>query len=237
MAEVSGRDLTQFKRWYSQAGTPRLAVSDSYDADSGEYRLSFRQSCPPTPGQDEKDPFVIPVKLGLLGADGQDLPIDTDADYNPETQVLTLTDTETTAVFRGLKEKPVPSLLRDFSAPVRLSFDYADDQLAFLARNDANGFNRWDALQQLYMRTILRLAEDHRAGRELNVPAILLDTVSQLAGDADLSQAMRARMLSLPGYAILKDAVEEIQIEALIARPAQGGRAHRQRQPATSGVP
>lgn len=217
MAEVSGRDLTQFKRWYSQAGTPRLAARDSYDADSGEYRLSFRQSCPPTPGQDEKEPFVIPVKLGLLGADGQDLPIKTEADYNPDTQVLTLTETETTVVFKGLKEKPVPSLLRDFSAPVRLSFDYADDQLAFLARNDANGFNRWDALQQLYLRTILRLAEDQRAGRELNVPAILLDTVSQVAGDAELSQAIRARMLSLPGYAILKDAVEEIQIEALIA--------------------
>jgi len=217
MAEVSGRDLSQFKRWYSQSGTPRLAVKDSFDADAGEYRLTFTQSCPPTPGQDEKEPFVIPVKLGLLGADGQDLPITTDADYNADTQVLTLTEAETTVTFTGLSEKPVPSLLRDFSAPVRLSFDYADDQLAFLARNDANGFNRWDALQQLYLRTILRLAEDHRAGREITVPGILLDTVSQVAGDAELSQAIRARMLSLPSYAILKDAVDEIHIEALIA--------------------
>lgn len=217
MSEVSGRDLTQFKRWYSQAGTPRLAVTDSYDAGQGEYRLSFRQSCPPTPGQDEKEPFVIPVKMGLLGTDGEDLPIHTDADYNPQTQVLTLTETETTVAFTGLNEKPVPSLLRDFSAPVRLTFDYADDQLAFLARNDANGFNRWDALQQLYLRTILRLADDQRAGRELSVPAVLVDTVSQVAGDTQLSHAIRARMLSLPGYAILKDSVDEIQIEALIA--------------------
>ncbi|WP_108125385.1 aminopeptidase N [Saccharospirillum mangrovi] len=217
MSEVSGRDLTQFKRWYSQAGTPRLAVSEQFDANSREYRLMFRQSCPPTPGQDEKSPFVIPVKLGLLGADGQDLPINTDADYNANTQVLTLTEAETTVVFTGVNQKPVPSLLRDFSAPVRLSFDYADDQLAFLARNDANGFNRWDALQQLYLRSILRLAEDHRAGRDLSVPSVLLDTVSQVAGDAELSHAIRARMLSLPGYAILKDAVDEIHIDALIA--------------------
>jgi len=217
MEEVSGRDLTQFKRWYTQAGTPRVAVTDHFDSDTGEYRLTFRQSCPPTPGQREKDPFVIPIKMGLLDADGHDLPIRTDADYNPDTQVLTLTDTETQVVFTGLGEKPIPSLLRDFSAPVRLQFDYSDEQLAFLAKNDANGFNRWDAVQQLYLRAILGMSEDERMGKNAQVPSALLDTVASIAGDTELTPAIRTAMLSLPGYAILKDAVDEIYIENLVA--------------------
>lgn len=217
MEEVSGRDLTQFKRWYTQAGTPRVAVTDAFDADTGEYRLFFRQSCPPTPGQSKKAPFVIPIKMGLLGADGEELAIQTTADYNTDTQVLTLTDSETEVVFTGLSEKPIPSLLRDFSAPVRLHFDYTDEQLAFLARNDTNGFNRWDAIQQLYLKAILAMAEDGRQERSVQVPGIVLDTVATIAGDTELSPAIRTAMLTLPGYAILKDAVDEIHMDSLIA--------------------
>lgn len=217
MEQVSGLDLTQFKRWYTQAGTPRLSVTDDYDADSQTYRLSFHQSCPATPGQTDKLPFVIPVKLGLLGADGNDLPIHTSANYNAGTEVLTLTDEITEVVFTGVSERPVPSLLRDFSAPVKWSFGYSDEQLAFLAANDANGFNRWDALQQLYSRAILSMAEDHRAGRSLTPPSVLVETVANVAGDASLSHAIRASMLTLPGYAILKDAVDVVYIDDLIA--------------------
>ncbi len=217
MEEVSGRDLTQFKRWYTQAGTPRVQVAEHFDSDTGEYELTFRQSCPATPGQSKKEPFVIPMKMGLLDTEGRDMPINTDADYNPDTQVLTLTQTESKVVFRGLTEKPIPSLLRDFSAPVRLRFDYRDEDLAFLAKNDANGFNRWDAIQQLYLRAILGMADDEYAGKNAQVPSALLDTVAAIAGDASLSPAIRAAMLTLPGYAILKDAVDEIRIEHLIS--------------------
>ncbi|MEX0623950.1 MAG: DUF3458 domain-containing protein, partial [Saccharospirillum sp.] len=217
MEEVSGLDLTQFKRWYSQAGTPRLTVTDQFDAGKGTYTLSFHQSCPATPGQTEKSPFVIPIKLGLLGADGQDLPITTKANYNADTEVLTITDEVTEVVFTGLSERPVPSLLRDFSAPVKLSFGYSNEQLAFLAANDANGFNRWDALQQLYLRAILSMATDHRAGRTLSAPSVVVEAVATVAGDASLSPAIRASMLTLPGYAILKDAVDVVYIDDLIA--------------------
>jgi aminopeptidase N len=217
MEEVSGRDLTQFKRWYSQAGTPRMTVTDRFDDATGRYTLSFHQSCPATPGQTEKAAFVIPVKMGLLGAKGQELPVKTDARYDPKTEVLTLTEESTDVVFTGLKERPVPSLLRDFSAPVKLSFGYSDEQLAFLAANDANGFNRWDALQQLYIRAILKMAEDNRAGRSLNAPSVLVEAVANVAGDSGLSHAIRASMLTLPGYAILKDAVDMVYIDDLIA--------------------
>jgi aminopeptidase N len=108
-------------------------------------------------------------------------------------------------------------LLRDFSAPVKLSFGYTDKQLAFLAANDVNGFNRWDSLQQLYIRAILGLADDHRAGRNLTAPAVLVEAVANVAGDTTLSQAIRASMLTLPGYAILKDAVDVVYIDDLIA--------------------
>ncbi|MHA7878169.1 MAG: aminopeptidase N [Saccharospirillum sp.] len=217
MEEVSGQDLTQFKRWYSQAGTPRVDVSEQWQAQDGTYQLVFRQHCPATPGQSEKLPFVIPVKLGLLNAQGEDCAIDTDAQYNPETQVLTLREAETRVTFRGLDAKPVPSLLRDFSAPVKRQFDYSDESLAFLAQNDTNGFNRWDAAQQLYLRAILSMAQAHQRGNALKVPAIVLDTVAAIAGDANLSCAKRAAMLTLPGYPILKDAVDVIHIDALIA--------------------
>lgn len=217
MAEASGTDFTQFKRWYSQAGTPRVKVTGQFDSGSGEYRLTFSQSCPPTPGQEVKEPWVIPMKMGLLDGQGRDMPIETDGDYNPETQVLTLTEAETSVSFRNLGESPVPSLLRDFSAPVRLYFNYRDEELAFLATKDTNGFNRWDAIQQLYLNSILSMAAEIRDGKSPGVSKSLLDAVSAIAGDAGLSPAIRTAMLKLPGYAILKDAVDEVHIESLVA--------------------
>lgn len=217
MEEVSGQDLTQFKRWYSQAGTPRVEVTEKWLENEGEYQLSFRQHCPATPGQTEKLPFVIPIKLGLLNDQGEECEIHTDADYSSETQVLTLRDETTVARFRKLTSKPVPSLLRDFSAPVKLGFAYSDEALAFLAQKDTNGFNRWDAAQQLYLKAILSMAKSKQLGKSMKVPSAVLDTVAAIAGDVELSHAKRAAMLALPGYPILKDAVDDIHIESLIA--------------------
>ncbi|MCH8532669.1 MAG: aminopeptidase N [Saccharospirillum sp.] len=221
MEEVSGQDLSQFKRWYSQAGTPRIDVTEKWLENEGEYQLIFRQHCPPTPGQTEKQPFVIPVKLGLLNEQGEECQINTDADYNAKTQVLTLRDENTVARFQKLNSKPVPSLLRDFSAPVKLRFDYSNEALAFLAQNDTNGFNRWDAAQQLYLKAILSMANSKQLGKSMKVPAAVLDTVAAIAGDVTLSHAKRAAMLAMPGYPILKDAVDEIHIESLIAARKQ----------------
>ena len=124
MEDASGIDLTQFKRWYTQAGTPRLAVSESYDAGAKTYTLTFTQSCPATLGQSEssKLPFVIPVELGLLGAQGNDLPLRLQGETAAagSNRVLSVTEAQQSFTFVDIAEKPLPSLLRGFSAPVKL---------------------------------------------------------------------------------------------------------------------
>src|SRR5690606_4692796 len=120
--DASGVDLTHFKLWYSQAGTPTLTVSSAYDAASKKFSLTLRQDIPDTPGQTNKKPMHLPVKTGLLGKDGQDL--------LPEgSKVLHLTEKEQTFTFDNIAEKPVPSVLRGFSAPVKVKSDLSDDDL------------------------------------------------------------------------------------------------------------
>src|SRR5690606_21766638 len=156
MAEAGGLDLTQFRRWYSQAGTPHLHVTDAFAG--GEYRLTLRQSTPPTPGQADKLPLMIPVKLAWLGADGAALPLD--AEGNTET-VLVLTEAEQTFRFSVPgNQAPVPSLLRGFSAPVELRYDFSPAQLHFLLAHDSDGYCRWDAAQRLYHAAVTRLLAD-----------------------------------------------------------------------------
>src|SRR5690606_25652089 len=150
MEDASGVDLSQCRRWYSQAGTPRLEVSESYDAAANTCRLQFRQSCRATPGQAEKLPFVIPVELALLDAQGRELPLQLVGEDQPTgtSRVLQVTQAEQAFTFLNLEAKPLPSLLRGFSAPVKLSFPYSRDQLMFLMQHDSDGFNRWEAGQQ-----------------------------------------------------------------------------------------
>ncbi|GGB95490.1 aminopeptidase N [Marinobacterium zhoushanense] len=205
MADVSGRDLTQFKRWYSQAGTPRIQVSDSWDDVAGCYRLTFRQSCPATPGQDEKLPFHMPIAYGLLAADGREL----------AAGVLELTDAEQSFSFDDLSERPVPSLLRGFSAPVKLSFSYSDEQLLHLLRHDCDGFNRWDAGQRIAVALMQSLMVDYRSGRELRLPESLVDTWRSLLTDASLDPAMVAHLLRLPSEAYLSELADVIDVEAI----------------------
>src|SRR5690606_33409676 len=159
LADASGRDFTQFKRWYSQAGTPVIDVTDNYDPDTCEYSLTFKQSCPATPESAEKLPFHIPIAMGLLGSAG-DLPLTVKGQpKNLETAdntqlMLELTEDEQTFVCEGVMEKPVPSLLRGFSAPVKLHFDYTRDDLLLLMSRDSDGFNRWDASQNLALQVL-----------------------------------------------------------------------------------
>ncbi|MGB6055667.1 MAG: aminopeptidase N, partial [Burkholderiaceae bacterium] len=158
MADANGRDLKQFERWYSQAGTPRVAVSTHYDAQHQRFELTLAQSCPPTPGQPAKLPFHIPIAVGLLDGAGRDLPLRLEgaaADgAAPTTLVLELTEARQTFRFAGVPQRPVPSLLRNFSAPVILDFDYSDDELAFLMAHDSDPFCRWEAGQRLAMRQL-----------------------------------------------------------------------------------
>ncbi|MFI8737474.1 aminopeptidase N [Ectopseudomonas toyotomiensis] len=219
MEDASGIDLTQFKRWYTQAGTPRLEVSEAYDAAAQTYSLTFRQSCPATPGQGEKLPFVIPVALGLLDAQGAELPLRLQGESAAQgtSRVLSVTEAEQIFTFEGVAEKPLPSLLRGFSAPVKLSFPYDRDQLMFLMQHDSDGFNRWEAGQQLSVQVLQELIGQHQRGEALVLDQRLVAALRTLLEDESLDQAMVAEMLSLPGEAYLTEISEVADVEAIHA--------------------
>ncbi|WJN57940.1 aminopeptidase N [Pseudomonas sp. SO81] len=219
MEDASGVDLTQFKRWYTQAGTPRLEVSESYDAAANTYRLQLRQSCPATPGQSEKLPFVIPLELALLDAQGRELPLQLVGEDKPvgRTRVLQVTQAEQAFTFVNLEAKPLPSLLRGFSAPVKLSFPYSRDQLMFLMQHDSDGFNRWEAGQQLSVQVLQELIGQHQRGEALVLDQRLVTALRSVLENEALDQAMVAEMLSLPGEAYLTEIAEVADVDAIHA--------------------
>ncbi|EST16390.1 aminopeptidase N [Pseudomonas putida S610] len=219
MEDANGVDLTQFKRWYSQAGTPRLEVSDAYDEAARTYSLTFRQSCPLTPDKAEKLPFVIPVELGLLDAQGNDLPLQLAGESSAvgSTRVLSVTEAEQTFVFQGIQARPLPSLLRGFSAPVKLSFPYDRDQLMFLMQHDSDGFNRWEAGQQLAVQVLQELIDQHQRGQALQLDPRLVRALDTVLGDTSLDAAMVAEMLSLPGEGYLTEISQVADVDAIHA--------------------
>ena len=171
MADANGVDLAQFERWYSQAGTPVVECSGKYDGKNETYTLTVKQSCPPTPGQPQKQPFVIPLAVGLVDLDGRDLAINIDSkalfdgvrSNGSRTAVLAIMQAEQQFVFRQVPEQPVPSLLRGFSAPVHVKYDYTDSELTHLMAFDSDAFNRWEAGQALAIRILLAAIEDVRS--------------------------------------------------------------------------
>ncbi|MFP3515384.1 aminopeptidase N [Pseudomonas sp. SIMBA_077] len=217
MEDANGADLTQFKRWYSQAGTPRLAVSEHYDAEQNTYSLTFTQSCPQTPDKLEKLPFVIPVELGLLNAQGAELPLQLSCESAAvgTHRVLSVTEAEQTFTFVGITEKPLPSLLRGFSAPVKLQFAYSSDQLVFLMQHDTDGFNRWDAGQQLSVQVLQGLIGQYQRGETLVMDPRLIEALRNVLTNPELDQAMVAEMLSLPSEAYLTEISEVADVDAI----------------------
>lgn len=212
MEDASGRDLTQFRRWYKQSGTPILKVSSTHNAEAQTLTLDFEQSCPETPGQREKQPFVIPVKLGLVGADGTDLVLNSDG----QTEIVyELTEANQTLVINGIDQAAVPSLLRGLSAPVKLDYSYSAEQLAHLMANDSDGFNRWDASQTLCLGVLKQLTEDSLHGRPLALDSQLIDAYGALLADESLDPAMVALMLQLPSEALLHEEAETIHAAAI----------------------
>lgn len=219
MEDANGADLTQFKRWYSQAGTPRLAVSEQYDAATKTYSLTFRQSCPPTPGQSEKLAFVIPVSLGLLDGQGNeiDLRLQDEESSVGTTRVLAVDQPEQTFTFVDVPEQPLPSLLRGFSAPVKLDFPYSRDQLMFLMQHDSDGFNRWEAGQQLSVQVLQEMIGQHQRGEALQLDQRLVAALRSQLEDESLDQAMVAEMLSLPSEAYLTEISDVADVDAIHA--------------------
>ncbi len=217
MMDANGRDLTQFERWYSQAGTPRVKVTTSYDADQQTYDITLAQSCPPTPGQAKKQPFHIPVAIGLLDGKGRDMSLSLKGHGGqPTTLVLELTATQQTFHFTNVTEQPVPSLLRNFSAPVVLEYDYSDADLAFLMAHDSDAFNRWEAGQRLATRRLLALTETaQKAGSTLSVDVALGDSLRASLNDATLDPAFRDTVLTLPAETVIAEQMEVIDPQAI----------------------
>ncbi|QFU17056.1 aminopeptidase N [Microvirga thermotolerans] len=203
-ATVTGRDLGHFARWYAQAGTPRVTVGGTYDAAAQTYRLDFAQSTPPTPGQPQKEPMAIPVRLGLVARDGTALPARSER-VSPQ-GVFLFDKAQDSLVFTGVTSPPVPSLFRDFSAPVRTSLDLTDEDLLVLLRHDTDAFNRWQAGQTVAMRLLVALATG-AAAPDGNFDALAQALRDFVIRDAERDPAFAALVLTLPGES---DVAQEI---------------------------
>ena len=218
MADANGVDLTRFGRWYTQAGTPHLAVSAQYSELGQTLTLTVRQTTPPTPGQSDKQLLHIPLAIGLLAPDGRELPLTLahDNEPGPTRRVLSLTEAEQHFTFVGIEARPVPSLLRGFSAPVRLDYPYTDAELAFLLANDPDDFARWEAGQTLAGRVLRRLYAADAAGEALEVPDEFIAAWSAVLGDHSLDPAFVALALTLPGETELLETLEEVDPVRLV---------------------
>jgi aminopeptidase N len=215
MADASGRDLTQFERWYSQAGTPEVKVETKYDAAAQTYEITMLQSCPPTPGQGKKEPFHIPVAVGLLGADGRDLPLTIDGEERGTTAVLELKETWQSFRITGITEEPTPSLLRNFSAPVILEYDYSDEQLLHLFNHDSDPVNRWEAGQRLALARLLKLTVAIAAGERLDLDDTFIEAMRRVLTDESLDAAFREQALLLPSETMIAEKMETVNPQAI----------------------
>jgi aminopeptidase N len=196
--------LDQFKRWYIQAGTPRVKVQTHFDALSGIYTLTLSQSCPPTPGQPEKEPFVIPVGLGLLDADGREL----------TAGMHVLTQESETLTFPGYSAEPVPSLLRGFTAPVVLEYEYSDQQLLTLLAHDTDPFNRWEAAQRLATGRALAFIRGESA---VQLDAPYVEAMRTVLRHPTLDAAFKELVLTLPAEGFLGEQLDVVDPQRIHA--------------------
>ena len=206
--------LEQFRRWYSQAGTPVLTVNQHFDAKAQQLHLTIQQSCPPTPNQPTKLPLHIPIKLGLLAQDGSAAMLHIDGKSQTE-MTLDLTEAEQTFVFEQLSEQPVVSLLRGFSAPVNLNMSRSLEELAFLLKHDSDTFNRWEAGQQLAVQIIFGLIEDLKQHRPLHLNALMVEAFHSLLTDEGDDLSYQALLLTLPDESYLAGQMPVIDVDAI----------------------
>lgn len=209
MEAASGRDLTQFRLWYTKAGTPVIEVAENYDPNTQVYTLTLIQSCAPTPNQPNKAPFHIPIAIGLLGDQGKDL--------LPEPTILELTGTTQRFEFAHIATRPVLSILRSFSAPVKIHSFLNHEQLAFLLAHDSDDFNRWDAAQQLTENVLLTLIDAYQKGTSLSMDLInpgWLKAYRAVLVDEYLNPALKAEMLCFPS---VNELIEKMQVANVTA--------------------
>ncbi|MCZ2203839.1 aminopeptidase N [Bartonella sp. A05] len=192
-AEVSGQDFSQFMLWYEQAGTPNVEIDSHYS--DGVLTIHAKQHIPETPQQNDKKPMLIPIAFGLLGQNGE--PLTYEADANIQSNVMMLSKETQIFKFRGLREKPVLSLLRDFSAPIILQTPFNESEFIFLAEKDSNQINRWQSLNHLITQALIQAIND-KTLEETTMPANLLELIKTIVQDDNLEPEFRAFCLSLP---------------------------------------
>jgi len=209
MEEASGLDLTQFKLWYSQSGTPELKVKSEYITDKKQFHLYVEQSCPPTPNQPVKQAMHIPLVIGLLNKTGKDM-------HLPEA-TLNIKKQAEHFIFENIAEKPVLSLSRGFSAPVKMTYDYSEEELAFLMAHDSDGVARWEAGQQYAVQVLLKLIKQYQQKENFSEPHLFLQAMLALLNDKSINKALIAEMLLLPDELYLCELMEKIDVEAIVA--------------------
>jgi aminopeptidase N len=218
MQDASDVDLEQFRRWYTQAGTPVVEAEFNHQPETRRATLTLRQRCPATPGQPDKAPFHIPVAIGLLDRAGRDLPLRLAGEMAPggTTRVLSLRDPEQGFVFEDIDEAPVASLLRGFSAPVVLRFEQDDASLAQLMAHDSDPFNRWEAGQRLAMRELMRGLELHGAARPVEFSPAFIGACARLLDDSEQDPAFVAEVLTLPSAPYIAEQLEVVDPDAIL---------------------
>lgn len=209
MQEGTGYDLSQFRKWYSQIGTPRLEISDTYDADSQQYQVTIQQKLGTTPNAQPNEPMQMPIALGLLDQQGRSC-------LDPDTQVVTVNDWQQTFTFDNIPQRPIPSLLRSLSAPVQWSYDYDDDTLAFLVNHDQEGVARWEASQRLVQNSLKSLVEQHQNGQAYQKPTVVLNMLEKLLKHTDDHPALLAEILDFPPNSALFQYFEHLPVDAVL---------------------
>ncbi len=214
MADANNIDLSQFSLWYSQAGTPILEISDSYNHDKQTYTLNIKQNNLASKQEDQEDlkPFHIPFKFGLLDTYGRDVELNGKA-----STILSITEEQSSYTFEGIKEKPTPSFLRGFSAPVKLEYPYSDEQLSFLMSHDSDDFNRWESGQKLAIRMIKKLADADKNGEELDVDIRYITAFKNTLLSHQLNKSFVALALSLPSETYLLEVLGGEDIDHILA--------------------
>ncbi|KAL4391478.1 hypothetical protein AHAS_Ahas03G0249100 [Arachis hypogaea] len=228
MRDANDADFANFLLWYSQAGTPSVKVNTSYNSEAHTFSLKFSQEIPPTPGQPVKEPMFIPIALGLLDSTGKDIPLSTiyhegtlqsvSSNNQPVfNTVLRVTKKEEEFVFTDIFERPVPSLLRGYSAPVRLESDLIDDDLFFLLANDSDEFNRWEAGQILARKLMLNLVNDLQHNKALVLNPKFVEGFKRILCDSSLDKEFVAKAITLPGEGEIMDLMEVADPDAVHA--------------------
>ncbi|XAR70277.1 Cytosol alanyl aminopeptidase [Bertholletia excelsa] len=228
MRDANGADFANFLLWYSQAGTPSVKVTSSYNAETRTYSLKFSQEVPPTPGQPVKEPMFIPVAVGLLDSSGKDMPLSSvyhdgklellSHDNQPVySTVLKMTKKEEEFVFSEIPEQPIPSLLRGYSAPIQLETDLSDSNLFFLLAHDSDEFNRWEAGQVLARKLMLCLVADFQQGKPLTLKPQFVHGLKSILCDMSLDKEFVSKAITLPGEGEIMDMMEVADPDAVHA--------------------